>query len=203
MALVPGISPQPLGGVAQIKWTPTLLSIQKGPRHYLTSLFIPLRHTCQHKTYVRLPLTWVVHPPNLLPGDDAESCCQWHSCGCSRHWVCSFHPSHVRLDNILQMAWMKIQGDAFKSLSNTGGRNKQTNKQISKTNKQTSNSMLGRKSSEVHCFEAPKSVHHLRACILLKWLTGLCFSSTCPFTVAFCFVNHLSKTPKSNPCMRS
>lgn len=85
---------------------------------------------------------------------------------------------------------LRSLNNTLRSLSNTRGRKKPRIK---------CNSILNRKRGEVHYFVSPNSVHHLRVFILLKWLTGLCFSSTHPFTVAFWFADHPPKSPKSNP----
>lgn len=97
--------------------------------------------------------------PQPLPEAGAASCCQRRSCCGSGHWVCCFCPSHARLRCTSEKAWIKIQGNAVRRLSNTGGRNKTRMK---------CNGILNRKSSEVHYFAPPNSVHLLRACILLK-----------------------------------
>lgn len=106
-ASVPGNGPQPPADVAGgcAGYVPP----QAFRRIYLTSLCTPGRGRAT---------------PQPLPEDGAASCCQRRSCRGSGHWVCCFCPSHARLRCTSEKAWIKIQGNAVRSLSNTGGRNK-------------------------------------------------------------------------------
>lgn len=106
-ASIPGNHPQPpadvAGGCAGYVPPPSI-------RKDLTSLCTPRRGRAA---------------PQPLPEAGAASCCQRRSCCGSGRWVCCSRPSHARLRCTSEKAWIKIQGNAVRSLSNTGVGTKQ------------------------------------------------------------------------------